>query len=119
MFLSQRVVATCRLPWYFVVVQRRVGRGASPWPSFVRPQPEDQEGKFPDFTPRTIFNTEDANMKERENVNPPQGKATSSGVDSNDRTMHNETVQPCDNVGYAVAIYPYTAEQEDEFDVAM
>ena len=69
--------------------------------------------------PRTVFNTENANVKERENVDPVQGKPTSSGVDSNSRTVHNETVQPCGNVGYAVAVFPYIAEQGDEFDIAV
>ena len=75
--------------------------------------------KFPDFAPRTVSNTEDGNVEEHENVDPVHWKPTGSGMDSNYRTVHNETAQPCDNVGYAVAIYPYTAEQEDEFDVAV
>ena len=74
------------------------------------------EGRFPDFMPRTVFKTEDADVKERENVEPAQGKPRSNSVDSNGRTEHNE-MQLWNSVGYAVAIYPYIAEQGDEFDV--
>ena len=75
------------------------------------------EGKFPNFMSRTVFSTENANVKEHENVDPAQGKPRSNGVDSNGRTVYNE-IQPCDYLGYAIAIYPYMAELGDEFDVA-
>lgn len=77
-------------------------------------------GKYPDVTSPTASSA-DGNVKERESVGPAEGGSGSAGVvaNTNGDATHGGTAQPLTNVSYAIAIYPYTAEQEDEFDVAV
>jgi hypothetical protein len=80
-------------------------------------------GKFPDVTSPTVSSTSpgDGNVKERESVGPAEGGSESAGggANTNGDATHGGAAQPLANVSYAIAIYPYSAEQEDEFDVAV
>jgi len=78
-------------------------------------------GKFPDVTSPTVSSAVDGNAKERESVGPAESGSGSAGggVNTNGDAAHGGTAQPLTNVSYAIAIYPYTAEQEDEFDVTV
>jgi hypothetical protein len=78
-------------------------------------------GKFPDVTSPTVSSAGDGNVKERESIGPAESGSGSAGggANTNGDAAHGGTAQPLTNVSYAIAIYPYTAEQEDEFDVAV
>ena len=78
-------------------------------------------GKFPDVTSPTVSSAGDGNVKERESLGPAESGSVSAGggANTNGDAAHGGTAQPLTNVSYAIAIYPYTAEQEDEFDVAV
>ena len=75
-------------------------------------------GKFPDVMSPTV--SADGNVKERESVGPAESGSGSAGggANTNGHAAHGGA-QPLASVSYAIAIYPYTAEQEDEFDVAV
>lgn len=77
--------------------------------------------KFPDVTSPTVSSAGDGNVKERESIGPAENGSGSAGggANTNGDAAHGGTAQPLTNVSYAIAIYPYTAEQEDEFDVAV
>lgn len=83
--------------------------------------PASKTGKFPDVTSPTVSSSGDGNVKERESIGPAENGSGSAGggANTNGDAAHGGTAQPLTNVSYAIAIYPYTAEQEDEFDVAV
>ena len=80
-----------------------------------------KSGKFPDVTSPTVVSAGDGNVKERESMGSAESGSGSAGggANTNGDAAHGGTAQPLTNVSYAIAIYPYTAEQEDEFDVAV
>jgi len=77
--------------------------------------------KFPDVTSPTVSSAGEGNVKERESTGPAESGSGSAGggANANGDAAHGGTAQPLTSVSYAIAIYPYTAEQEDEFDVAV
>jgi len=77
-------------------------------------------GRFPDVTSPTVSSALDGNVKERESTGPAESGSGSAGggANTNGDAAHGGA-QPLASVSYAIAIYPYTAEQEDEFDVAV
>lgn len=83
--------------------------------------PASKTGKFPDVTSPTVSSAGEGNVKERESIGPAENGSGSAGggANTNGDAAHGGTAQPLTNVSYAIAIYPYTAEQEDEFDVAV
>ena len=83
--------------------------------------PSAKTVKFPDVTSPTISSAGDGNVKERESTGPAEGGSgpVGGGANTNGDAAHGGTAQPLTNVSYAIAIYPYTAEQEDEFDVVV
>jgi bZIP factor len=64
------------------------------------------------MTGTTLVSTETAGTRVRASTDPVETSATSTHVREN-------SVACSSGVSYAVAIYPYMAEQNDEFDVVV
>ncbi|THH30709.1 hypothetical protein EUX98_g3470 [Antrodiella citrinella] len=83
------------------------GSGQSSWPEIMSPSVETKERSADDLTAAT--------------VEPLKGQAAlgSSALDESGIPSVVREIPPSTGVSYAVAIYPYMAEQEDEFDVVV
>ncbi|PSR76158.1 hypothetical protein PHLCEN_2v8656 [Hermanssonia centrifuga] len=83
--------------------------GSSGWPEIMSPAVEKQE-RSEDFASEA--------SKTQSTLSVGTGSNTAEGSETTGVTSLRE-IPPSTGVSYAVAIYPYMAEQEDEFDVVV